>query len=78
MILNKRFDCTFENLDSIVVELAKEIENGWHITKIEHHGFTMHCSTRRNEPEFSIELTRKKYPFKSLKNDDTDDWINNL
>lgn len=40
MILTKRFDCTFEDLDSVVVALAKEIEDGWHISKMENHGFT--------------------------------------
>ena len=59
MILTKRFDCTFEDLDSVVVALAKEIESGWHISKIEYHGFTTCCSIKRNEPEFSIELERK-------------------
>ena len=59
MILTKRFDCTFEDLDSVVVALAKEIEDGWHVSKIENHGFTMCCSVRREEPEFSIELVRK-------------------
>lgn len=59
MILNKRFDCTFEDLDLVIVALAKEIEDGWHIAKIENHGFTTCCSIKRNEPEFSIELVRK-------------------
>lgn len=34
MILSKKFECTVEDLDSVVVELAKEIENGYHIAKI--------------------------------------------
>jgi hypothetical protein len=59
MILTKRFDCTFEDLDSVVVALAKEIEDGWHISKMENHGFTVSCSVRREKPEFSIELVRK-------------------
>lgn len=59
MILTKRFDCTFEDLDYVVVALAKEIENNWHILKIENHGFTTCCSIKRNEPEFSIELVKK-------------------
>lgn len=60
MVINKRFDCTFEDLDSVVVALAKEIEDGWHIVKIENHGFTFSYSVKRDEPEFSIELIRKK------------------
>jgi hypothetical protein len=59
MILTKRFDCTFENIDSVVVALAKEIEDGWHISKIENYGFTMCCSVHKKDPEFSIELVRK-------------------
>ena len=59
MILSKKFECTSEDLDSVIVSLAKEIENGYHIGKIELHDFTMSCYTMRNEPEFSIELVRK-------------------
>ena len=59
MILTKRFDCTVEDLDSVIVALAKEIEDGWHVSKIENHGFTMSCCIKRSEPEFSIELIRK-------------------
>lgn len=59
MILSKKFECTTEDLDSVVVALAKEIENGWHIGKIEMHDFHMHVLARMNEPNFSIELIRK-------------------
>lgn len=59
MILSKRFECTSEDLDSVIVSLAKEIENGYSIGKIELHDFTMSCRATRNEPEFSIELVRK-------------------
>lgn len=59
MILNKRFDCTNEDIDSVVVALAKEIENGWHICKFEHHPFTLQYGVRMDEPMFSIELCRK-------------------
>lgn len=61
MILTKRFDCTMENVDEIVVALAKEIEDGYHITKMEHHGMTVCAGLRRTEPEFSITLTKKDY-----------------
>jgi hypothetical protein len=59
MILSKRFECLTDDLDSVVVELAKEIENGWHIGKIEAHDFYMCCSVMRDKPDFSIELVRK-------------------
>ena len=59
MILNKRFECTTDDLDSVIVSVAKEIENGWHISKIEAYGFTMCCSIKKTEPDFSIELVRK-------------------
>ena len=59
MILNKRFECTTDDLDSVIVAVAKEIENGWHISKIEAYGFTMCCSIKKTEPDFSIELVRK-------------------
>ena len=59
MILSKKFACTTEDLDSVIVSLAKEIEDGWHIEKIEVHDFHMCYATKRNEPNFTIELVRK-------------------
>ena len=59
MILTKKFDCTTEDLDSVIVAVAKEIENGWHVTKIETNPITVCRDIRRNEPDFSIELRRK-------------------
>lgn len=59
MIISKTFDCTMENVDEIVVALAKEIEDGYHITKMEHHGCALCLGINRTEPEFSITLTRK-------------------
>ena len=59
MILSKKFECTTDDLDSVIVAVAKEIENGWHISKIEAYGFTMCCSSKKIEPDFSIELIRK-------------------
>lgn len=59
MILSKKFECTNDDLDSVIVSVAKEIENGWHISKIEAYGFTMCCSIKKTEPDFSIELVRK-------------------
>lgn len=59
MILSKKFECTNDDLDSVIVSVAKEIENGWHISKIETYGFTMCCSIKKTEHDFSIELVRK-------------------
>lgn len=59
MILSKKFECTVDDLDSVIVAVAKEIENGYHICKIDTYGFTMSCSIKKNEPDFSIELVRK-------------------
>jgi hypothetical protein len=59
MILSKKFECTVDDLDSVIVAVAKEIENGWHISKIDTYGLTMCCSIKRTEPDFSIELVRK-------------------
>ena len=60
MILRKKFYCTFEDTDAVIIALAKELEDGWHISSIENHGLTMCCSRRREEAEFSIELERKE------------------
>lgn len=59
MILSKKFECTTDDLDSVIVAVAKEIENGYHISKIDAYGFTMCCSIKKTEPDFSIELVRK-------------------
>ena len=59
MILSKKFDCTVEDLDSIVIALAKEIENGWHINSIEHHPLSLQIGVRMTEPMFTIELRRR-------------------
>lgn len=60
MILTKKFECTIDDLDSVVVALAKEIDNGWHIHKIENHGCALQYSIKRTEPDFSIELIRRE------------------
>ena len=59
MILSKKFDCTIEDLDSLVVALAEEIKDGWHIAEIERHGVNISYSIKRTEPDFSITLVRK-------------------
>lgn len=59
MILSKKFECTTDDLDSVVVAVAKEIENGYHISKIDTYGFAMHYSLKKTEPDFSIELVKK-------------------
>ena len=59
MILSKKFECTNDDLDSVIVSVAKEIENGWNISKIETYGFTKCCSIKKTGPDFSIELVRK-------------------
>ena len=59
MILSKKFECTTNDLDSVIVSVAKEIEDGWHIGRIELHDFHISYSTKKNEPDFSIELVRK-------------------
>lgn len=59
MILTKKFECTTEDVDSIVVAIAKEIENGWSVHRIELHDHDISYSLKRTKPEFSIELIRK-------------------
>lgn len=59
MILSKKFECTTDDLDSVVVAVAKEIENGYHISKIDTYNFTMCYSIKKTEPDFSIELVKK-------------------
>lgn len=59
MILSKKFECTTDDLDSVIVAVAKEIEDGWHVARIETNPITLCCDIRRNEPDFSIELCRK-------------------
>lgn len=59
MILSKKFECTTDDLDSVIVSVAKEIENGWHISKIDTYDFAMCYSVKKTEPDFSIELVKK-------------------
>ena len=59
MILSKKFECTTDDLDSVIVSVAKEIENGWHISKIKTYGFTMCCSSKKTEPDFFFFFLRK-------------------
>lgn len=59
MILSKKFECTTDDLDSVIVAVAKEIENGYHIAKIDLYDFHMCYAEKRTEPDFSIELVRK-------------------
>ena len=42
-----------------IIAIAKEIENGWHINRIEVHDHELCYSIKRTKPEFSIELIRK-------------------
>ena len=59
MILSKKFNCTFDDLDSIVIALAKEIEDGWHIGKIVSNEINMCAGIKIDEPYFSIELWKR-------------------
>lgn len=59
MVLSKKFDCTADDLDSVVLSLAKEIENGWHIYKIETNPFAVTLDIKISEPMFSVTLCRK-------------------
>ena len=59
MIIKKIFECTDFDVDSIVQELSKEIDNGFTIDSIT---TTPVISTYKtiNEPFITIELRRKK------------------
>ena len=59
MVISKKFYCTFEDFDSVIVALAKEIEDGWHVTTMTSHGISCRAGIRNTEPEFTIELVRK-------------------
>lgn len=59
MVISKKFYCTSEDVDSIIVALAKEIEDGWSVARIDNY-HSAHCITaKRTEPDFSIELVKK-------------------
>ena len=60
MITRKEFKCTTEDIDSVVLELAKEIEDGWSIESI--HDFTCELSVAiKSYPTFLVTLVNKKY-----------------
>lgn len=58
MIIEKKFQCTLKDIDSVIVELAKEIENGWHVAQIEHEEFEV-SFVAQHYPQFSVTLVRK-------------------
>ena len=35
MVVSKTLNCNSEDVDTVILELAKEIRNDWHIVKIE-------------------------------------------
>ena len=59
MIIRKEFRCTIKDIDKVVVELAKEIENGWRIEQIKDCGFEL-SHALNCYPEFLVALVRKK------------------
>ena len=58
MIRNKIFECSTENLEEVVQEVAKEIEAGYHIERLELLDLTMSMRTRP-EPSFRVHLERR-------------------
>lgn len=60
MILSEKFECTTDDLDFVIVSVAKEIENGYHIGKIElhdfHYRFDMKSAIRRPNNELDYNL----------------------
>lgn len=59
MIIKKEFRCTTENIDTVITELAKEIENGWHIEQFKDYSFQL-SHVLKCYPEFSVTLVRKQ------------------
>lgn len=59
MILSKKFECTVDDLDSVIVAVAKEIENGYHVSKIDTYGFTMSCSIKKTSQIFQLNLLER-------------------
>ena len=59
MVREKIFKCSCEKPDEVVLELAKEIEAGWHIGNIEQLDLTLSMRTRL-EPRVAIHLIKKE------------------
>ena len=58
MIIQKEFRCTTENIDKVVVELAKEIADGWSIKAIKDYSYELSVALK-SYPTFSVVLERK-------------------
>lgn len=58
MIVRKEFECTTKDIDKVIVELANEIQNGWHIEQITDISYKLSC-VLENYPKFSVILVRK-------------------
>lgn len=59
MVVKKIFDISTEKPEEVVLDLAKEIEAGWKIEKVEMRDFTVSVHTRP-EPCCLIHLIRKE------------------
>lgn len=58
MVRYKIFGCSTENLDEVVQEVAKEIEAGYHIARLELLDLTISARTRP-EPSFQVYMERR-------------------
>jgi len=59
MIIKKEFRCTTEDVNAVILELAKEIENGWRIESFKDYNFQLSVGLKAY-PEFSVTLVRRK------------------
>ena len=58
MICKKTFECSTENVDEVVLELAEEIKAGWKIESVEMLERTMRVNIRP-EPCVRLRLIRR-------------------
>lgn len=60
MILAKKFDVNFEDIDSVILTLAEEIKKGYKIYNIEHYPFECSINTLNRKPCATITLINKE------------------
>ena len=60
MIINKTYEFNYAAIDSVILDLAKDIENGFTVNKIERAPLELCPYARNLKPSYIITLRNKK------------------
>lgn len=65
MIVSKVYDVNGYNIDEVITELAKEINNGYTISYIEYEPYSLSCHSINNKASAHIHLKHKDSKYES-------------